>query len=209
MALEFKEIISDETGLREIIGHPSDMNVNKVISVLDDHCRAFIAKSPYLLLASSDGNGNFDISPKGDPPGFVQVLDDKTLVIPDRIGNGRIDTLTNIVKNNQVALFFLGPGKRETLRVSGTAMIVRDLWIREQMTIKGKLPNFGIVVTVERAFMHCAKSIIRSGLWKPEAWPDPADLASLSRVLNDHANLNCDIDELEEAINVSYEKRLY
>lgn len=209
MGPEFKEIISNEAGLREVIGYPSEMNVNKVISVLDEHCRNFIARSPYLLLASNDGNGNFDISPKGDPAGFVQVLDEKRLVIPDRIGNGRIDTLTNIVKNNQVALFFLVPGKRETLRVSGTAMIVRDIWLREQMSMKGKLPNFGIVVTVQRVFMHCAKSIIRSGLWKPEEWPDPGDLASLSRVLNDHANLNCDVDELEEAIITSYQKHLY
>ncbi|MFZ0548466.1 MAG: pyridoxamine 5'-phosphate oxidase family protein [Candidatus Promineifilaceae bacterium] len=209
MEKEFNEIIADEKTLREIIGYPSDMNANKVIPILDDHCKAFIARSPYLLLASSDGDGNLDISPKGDPPGFVQILDNQTIAIPDRIGNGRIDTLTNIVENDQVALFFLIPGKRETLRVSGSAIIVRDNWLREQMAVKGKLPNLAIVVKVQRAFMHCAKSMIRSKIWQPDLWQDSSDMSSLSRILIDHANLSCSVDELQEFIDESYEKRLY
>jgi PPOX class probable FMN-dependent enzyme len=206
---QLTEIIRDEKTLREIIGHPSEMNANKDIPILGEHCKDFIARSPYLLLASADANGNLDLSPKGDPPGFVQVLDDQTLAIPDRIGNKRIDTLTNIIENDRVGLFFLIPGKRETLRVNGRAMIVRDLWLREQMAFKNKVPKIAIVVKVEKAFFHCSKSMLRSKIWEPEEWPDASEMASLARILSDHANFVCDIDELEAAIEDSYANYLY
>jgi PPOX class probable FMN-dependent enzyme len=185
------------------------MNVNKEIPKLDEHCKAFIALSPYMLLASTDAQGNLDISPKGDPAGFVQVLDDQTLAIPDRIGNKRLDTLTNIVQNNQVGMIFLIPGKRETLRVGGRAMIVRDSWLREQLAFKNKVPKVAIVVKVEKAFFHCSKSMIRSKIWEPNQWPDSKGMATLAKILVDHAKLSCDIGELEDAIEISYAEHLY
>ena len=203
------EFITTEEELREILGYPSEMNINKVIPVLDEHCKAFIAHSPYMLIASSDANHNMDISPKGDPAGFVKVLDDKTLAIPDRLGNRRIDTLTNILQNDRVGLIFLIPGKSELLRVSGRARVVRDSWLREKMSVKGKIPNVAIIVTVESAFMHCSKSVIRSKLWKPDHWQDFSDIASLSQILIDHANLTCSTNELDELIENSYKSQLY
>jgi PPOX class probable FMN-dependent enzyme len=162
-----------------------------------------------VLIASSDVNGDVDVSPKGDPPGFVQVLDDRTLAIPDRPGNRRADTFRNILQNPKVGLFFLIPGKQETLRVSGTAMIVRDGWLRERMAIQGKRPDFAIVVTVEEAFMHCAKCIIRSKFWEMEQWPDVAELPSLARIMIDHGKLSDSVEEMQALIDESYRERLY
>jgi hypothetical protein len=150
-----------------------------------------------------------DISPKGDPPGFVQVLDDKTLAIPDRPGNRRADTFLNILQNPGVGLLFLIPGQRETLRISGTAKIVRDAWLLEKMVIQGKKPNFAIVVTVKEAFLHCAKCIIRSHLWEPEHWPDLEGLPSLARILIDHANLTDSVEEIQQSLDEGYRANLY
>lgn len=205
----FSDVITSEEQLREVITPPSQMLLDKMISTLDEHCRAFIAKSPFMLIASCDANGNMDVSPKGDPAGFVQVLDDKTLAIPDRPGNRRADTLTNILQNPKIALLFLIPGKQETLRVSGTAMIVRDSWLLERMTMRDKRPNFAIVVSVEEAFMHCAKCVIRSKIWDVEQWPDVDGLASLAHVMVDHAKLSITVDEMQGYVDESYRDRLY
>jgi PPOX class probable FMN-dependent enzyme len=169
----------------------------------------FIEKSPFMLIASSDANGQVDVSPKGDPPGFVQVLDEKTLAIPDRVGNRRADSLTNILHNSKVGLLFVIPGKQETLRINGDAVIVRDAWLRERLAHQEKVPDFAIVVTVEEAYMHCAKCFIRSKVWEPESWLDFSDLAPLARVLIDHTQLNCTVDELQEIIDDSYQNKLY
>jgi PPOX class probable FMN-dependent enzyme len=209
MRAEFSDVITSEEQLREVVGHPAESNVQKVIPVLDEHCRAFIAKSSFLLLATADEVGRVDVSPKGDPPGFVQVLDDKTLAIPDRPGNRRADSLSNILQRPRVGLLFLIPGKRETLRVSGRAQIVRDVWLRDQMAVKGKVPALAIAVRVEEAFIHCAKCVIRSQLWESEQWPDVAGLAPLARVLADHANLTVDVDEYQAAIDEHYRTGLY
>ena len=123
----FAEVITHEDQIREIVGFPKRRTVDKTISMVDAHCRAFIAQSPFMLIATCDAQGKMDVSPKGDPPGFVQVLDDQTLAIPDRPGNRRIDTFRNILQNPKVALLFLIPGVQETLRVSGRALIVRDV----------------------------------------------------------------------------------
>jgi hypothetical protein len=209
MEIDFSEVITSQEQIREVIGHPSERVVNKAISILDEHCRALIAKSPFLLIASTDQSGNMDISPKGDPPGFVQVLDDKTLAIPDRPGNRRADTFLNILQNPGVGLLFLIPGQRETLRISGTAKIVRDAWLLEKMVIQGKKPNFAIVVTVKEAFLHCAKCIIRSHLWEPEHWPDLEGLPSLARILIDHANLTDSVEEIQQSLDEGYRANLY
>jgi len=205
----FTELITSEAQLRELLGHPSYLAANKVVATLDEHCRDFIAASPFLLIASSDAEGNVDISPKGDPAGFVQVLDERTLAIPDRPGNRRADTFSNILQNPKVGLFFFVPGKQETFRVSGKAIIVRDGWLRERMAIKGKIPELAIVVTIDEAFLHCAKCVIRSGIWEQGKWPDSEGLASLARVMIDHGQLPDKVEKVETLIEESYRERLY
>jgi PPOX class probable FMN-dependent enzyme len=209
MQTQFTEIITSEAQLREILGHPSHLAANKAVATLDEHCRAFIASSPFMLIASADAQGNMDISPKGDPAGFVQVLDDQTLAIPDRPGNRRGDTFRNILQNPKVGLFFFVPGKQETFRVNGNAMIVRDLWLRERMAIRGKTPEFAIVVTINEAFMHCAKCVIRSGLWDQEQWPELAGLSTLAQMMIDHGKLTDKVEKVQTLIDESYRERLY
>ncbi|MEQ8676167.1 MAG: pyridoxamine 5'-phosphate oxidase family protein [Aggregatilineales bacterium] len=209
MTIEFTDIITSEAELRTIIPPPGEMIIKKAIPVIDEHCKAFIARSPFLLISSSDANGNLDVSPKGDPAGFVQVLDEKTLAIPDRVGNGRADTIRNIIETQNVGLLFLLPGKGETLRVNGTAKIVRDGWLREQLAYKGKSPDVAIVVTVKEAFMHCAKCVYRSHLWDAESQPDLQGLASLAQILVDHSKFNIDVNEFQEEIDEEYRDNLY
>jgi uncharacterized protein len=205
----FSEIITTEEQLRAVMGAPNQRVLDKVVTALDDHCRALIAASPFVLISSSDAQGNLDVSPKGDPPGFVQVLDDQTLVIPDRVGNRRADTLRNILQTGKVGLLFLMPGKAETLRVNGSAIIVRDRWLCEPLAVKGKVPDFAMVVTVDEAFIHCAKCVIRSHLWEADQWPDVTPLPSIARILVDHAQLPESVAEIEIAIDESYRERLY
>jgi PPOX class probable FMN-dependent enzyme len=209
MALEFSHIITSEDQLREVIGYPSHRVTQKTLSALDNHCRAFIAKSPFLLIASSDAQGNMDISPKGDPPGFVQVLDDKTIAIPDRPGNNRADTFTNILQHPKVGLFFIIPGKRETLRVSGAAMIVRDEGLRERMAIRDKAPDFAMVIHVEEAFFHCSKCMVRSKIWQPEDWPALDGLPSLAETMVDAGQLADSVEEMQALVEQDEIERLY
>ena len=205
----FSEVITTEAELRAILGQPSESSINKAVTSLDEHCRAFIATSPFMMIASCDANGNMDVSPKGDPAGFVHVLDDNTLAIPDRLGNRRADTMLNILTNPRVGLLFLVPGKQDTFRVNGSATIVRDEWLREKMAVKGKAPNFAIVIKVEEAFLHCAKCVIRSGIWDQEQWPDVDGLASLARVIIDHSKLQDSEETIQASIDESYRDRLY
>lgn len=203
------DVVTREEEVRAILGRPVQRVIDKVIPYLDDHCRAFIAKSPFLLIASADAHGRLDVSPKGDPAGFVQVLDDQTLVIPDRPGNRRADTLVNLIQHPQIGLIFLVPGKEETLRVNGRARIVRDEWLRARLAVRGKLPDLAIVVTVEEAYMHCAKCMIRSQLWHAEEWGAPAELPSLAAIMIDHAKLTDDLATVQAQIDESIRDRLY
>ena len=209
MGFEFSEVITSEAQIRGVIGSPNQRVLKKQIASLDEHCRAFIAKSPFLLISSCDGNGNMDVSPKGDPPGFVRVLDDETLAIPDRPGNRRADTFRNLLANPNVGLLFLIPGKQETLRISGTALIVRDRWVREPMGMAGKLPELAVIVKVREVFFHCAKCVIRSKLWESGSWPDPKGLPSLARVMVDQGKLEESLEEMEALIEQSNRERLY
>jgi uncharacterized protein len=205
----FQEVIASVEQLRGITGSPNFRVVNKEVSALDTHARAFIAASPFVLVATCDAQGRMDISPKGDPPGFVQVLDDQTLAIPDRPGNRRADTFTNLLENPRVGLFFMIPGKQETLRVSGHAKIVRDGWLRESMAINGKVPDLALVVTVEQLFFHCQKCIIRSHLWEPDTWPDGTGLPTLAEAMVSHGRLTESVTEMQVLIEESLTTRLY
>ncbi len=209
MKTQFSEIITTVAQLREVMGYPSHRVTDIVIPKLDKHCRAFIAKSPLVFIASSDARGNMDISPKGDPPGFVQILDDYTLAIPDRPGNRRADTFQNILENPQVGLLFLVPGKGETLRISGSAMIVRDKPLRESMAINGKIPDFALIVNIKEAFFHCAKCMLRSKIWQSEHWQSIDDLPSLAQTMVDAANLQESVEEMQALIEQDEQNGLY
>ena len=208
-AQRFRETISSEEELRAVVGHPPQRSVDKVLHEIDDYSCRFIARSPFLLIASSGAGGMLDVSPKGDPAGFVKVLDDRTLGIPDRLGNRRLDTFRNILKNPNVGLIFLIPGVTYTLRVSGKAIIVRDLDLREQMAIRGKLPDHALVVHVEQVLSHCPKCMIRSGLWEPGEWPDTGGLPTFAETLIAHAKLTETIDEMQTIIDKGARERLY
>ena len=206
---DLTDIVTSEETLREVLGHPSQLSECKVISTLDAHCRAFIAKSPFVLIASADDRGKVDVSPKGDPAGFVHVLDDHTLAIPDRLGNRLADTFLNILHRPHVGLLFMVPGKADTLRAGGTAQIVRDKWLLEKMAIGGNSPALATVVTIDRVFFHCAKCVIRSKIWNKDQWPDSSGLASLAQVLVDHTKASASVTEIQAGVDASYRDRLY
>jgi PPOX class probable FMN-dependent enzyme len=209
MTQQFSEVITTEAQLRDVIGSPTQRVLRKQIAHIDAHARAFIAKSPFLLIASSDVQGRMDVSPKGDPPGFVSVLDERTLAIPDRPGNRRADTFRNLLQTGRVGLLFLIPGKEETLRVNGQARIVRDEWLREPMAVAGKVPDFAIVVDVEEVFLHCAKCVIRSRLWDSHAWPQVDGLATLAQAIVEQAKLAESVEEIHALIEKDKRERLY
>ncbi len=173
----FKHVVTTESELRELIGSPSERAIKKDVAVLDAHCRDFIARSPFLLLATASARGRCDVSPKGDAPGFVRVLDDRHLVIPDRPGNKRLDGMRNLLQNPHAGMIFLIPGREETLRVNGRASIIRDAEILESLTAHGKRPLVAIGLEVEECFFHCPKAL------NPERWLDRAALPSMARVL--------------------------
>ena len=205
----FNEVVTTESELRALIGHPSEVVVKSRLGALDAHCRAYIARSPFVIVASADRAGEMDVSPKGDAVGFVQVLDDCTLAIPERPGNRRADTFSNLLQNPQVALIFLLPGKEETLRVSGTAIIVRDRWLCDRMAFAGKAPAFAIVVTIREASIHCAKCMIRSKLWQPRHWPDLEGVPSLAQAIVEQAKLARSAAEVQAFIDKDASERLY
>ncbi|MFQ6025961.1 MAG: pyridoxamine 5'-phosphate oxidase family protein [Dehalococcoidia bacterium] len=206
----FTDMITEESQLREIFGWPTERSKNKQIDHLDQHCRAIIAKSPFLLLGTSDPSGRCDVSPKGDYPGFVRVLDEKTIAIPDLPGNNRLDTLTNILNNPQVGLLFLIPGMNETLRVNGKVRLVRDADLLESMAFEGKLPKLAIIVDIQEVFSHCPKAFMRSKLWAAESQIDRKELPSFAEILRDHAGLvECDVDELQRELDHRAETMLH
>jgi PPOX class probable FMN-dependent enzyme len=205
----FTDVIESREQFRAIMREPSEKVTRKTLSKLDIHCKNFINRSPFILLTSADSDGNQDASPKGDPAGFVAILDDHTLAIPDRPGNHRADTIENIIQNPNVGIIFLGPGKTETLRVSGTAEIVRDEKLRTSMSVNGRLPNFVLVVTVKEAFFHCSKCMIRSKLWQPEEWPSLEGLPLLAETVVDAGKLDISVEEMHQIILNDEKERLY
>jgi uncharacterized protein len=210
----FKNVIASHQALREVVRKPSELVIAKEINFLDAHCKSLIVRSPFILIATSNKDGRCDVSPKGDPPGFVQVLSDKHLAIPDRPGNARLDSIENILENPHVGLLFVIPGTRETLRINGTAVITRDEEVLNKATIDGKRPTLAIGVEVQEAFIHCAKAFIRSNLWKSETWPSLSDLPSFAKMLIDHVNAE-DVKtemtekELDGLLEEDYKKELY
>jgi PPOX class probable FMN-dependent enzyme len=209
MGQRFEEVVTTHERLRELNKHPSHLVNHKEIDHLDDICRRFIAASPFVIISSRGADGKLDMSPKGDPAGFVSVLDEKTLAIPDRLGNNRLDTFENLLACSEIGLIFIIPGNGDTLRVSGKGQVVRDTALQERLAVKGKTPNLVLVVTVEEAFMHCPKCMIRSGLWKPDQWPDRSGVPTLAEAMIAHGTLSESMAEIETVIDNSNTKRLY
>ena len=205
-AMSYRTI--DAAELRALYGQPNVRAANKVLPRLDEHCRAFIGLSPFCVLGTAAADGSADCSPKGDAPGFVQVLDDETLLIPDRLGNNRVDSMSNIVENPNVSLIFLVPGMNETLRVNGKATITTDDSLLEPLSVNGKQPKTGLVVKVDEAFLHCAKALMRSKLWDPERHIDRKSFPSLGRILADQTGMQSP-EVAEAAVQEAYRTKLY
>lgn len=177
--------IPDEQALRSLFPATHDLAIQKLQTSLGQHAQAFIRRSPFLCLGTQNRDGRADVSPRGDPPGFVKILDDRTLAIPDRPGNNRLDSLSNIIANPSVGLLFLVPGFEETLRINGEARLTTNPAILEQMTVNERVPTLAIVVRIGEVFLHCAKALRRAHLWDPEHRQDRREMPSLIKMILD------------------------
>ena len=202
-------IIEDIGEIKEIYGEPMERTIKKQLPRLEKHSRAFIALSPFIVMATCDAEGRCDASPKGDAPGFVRVIDDETLLIPDRLGNNRVDSIGNILQHPRIGLIFIVPGIRETLRVNGRAQITVDPALLGPTAVNGKLPRSGILVTAEEVYFHCGKALIRSDLWNPAKHVARTDFPSLGVVIADQIGQTVEPVEAERATEESYRTRLY
>lgn len=200
--------ITGEAELRAVLGEPAARDAGKVRRELDDLDRAWLAATPFCLVATSAADGSCDVSPKGDPAGFVLALDDRTLAIPERPGNRRADGYLNILSNPHVGLIFVIPGRGDTLRVNGRARILRDADFFDRMAVKGQRPQLALLVDIDEVFYHCSKSFLRSALWKPEGWqPDAAP--SRARIAHGQERKGQDLAELETYYGAGYGGQLY
>jgi PPOX class probable FMN-dependent enzyme len=203
------EYITSVAELRAITGEPSKIALNKVQRELDEHAIDYIARSRFCLLATSGGNGSCDVSPRGEPGSIALVLDAKTLVLPDRPGNKRHDSLSNILDNPNVGLLFLMPPMTETLRVNGTARLVRDAPYFADLAVDGRPPRFAVEVTVDEVYLHCAKAFLRSELWQPDSWAERESLPSAAQIWRDHARLSAEVAAIEANLAEGYRTTLY
>jgi PPOX class probable FMN-dependent enzyme len=200
--------ITDSTSLRAHFGAVSPLAEAKTLHRLDQYCRDFIALSPFVVLATADAEGNMDASPRGDAPGFVTVLDDISLLLPDRPGNRRVDSFNNIVANPGVGLLFMVPGIGETVRVNGTARLTTDPELLAGCAAQGKVPTAGLLVTVREAFFHCGKALIRSKLWDASTQVPRGSFPSLGRIAAEQTKA-MSVEAAEAAIEVAYRDKLY
>lgn len=178
-----EHLITTEGELRELIGSPPEIVCTKVAVELNELTREYIERSPFMCIATSDADGNCDLSPRGDPAGFVRVLDEHTLLLPERPGNRIADTLTNILVNPHVGLLFLVPGATETFRVNGRATLTTDAGLLDPCVVEGKVPKLGIVVDIDQAYTQCSKAILRSHLWDPQRFVTQGDLPTNGQIM--------------------------
>ena len=197
----------DHAAVRAHYGAPTERSQAKQLDRIDRHARAFIALSPFCVVASADAAGRCDATPRGDAPGFVAVADARTLLLPDRPGNRRVDTMLNVAENPRLGLLFLVPGLQETLRVNGRAVIVTDPEVLAPLSAQGKLPCAALRVSVEEAFFHCGKAVIRSDLWTRGAGQRP-DFPTLGQIFADQI-AGADAAETDRSIEDGYRNRLY
>ena len=185
-----EHVIDTVRELRSHYGEPSELAIKKSLDRLDRHCRRFIELSPFVVLASAGADGRMDCSPRGDPAGFVAVLDDRTILLPDRRGNNRTDSLTNVLENPHVGMLFLIPGANETLRLNGRATLTTDPARLEPLAVKGRVPRSGLQVEVEEVFLQCTKALVRSRLWAEGSRVDrETALPTFGQMIADHAGL--------------------
>ena len=175
--------IRDEAVLRDVIGTPTELVLTKIADRLNKLTRQFVERSPFVCVATASPDGGLDVSPRGDPPGFVRILDERTLLLPDRPGNRIADTLTNLLEDPRIALLFLIPGVGDTFRVNGRARIVDDPELLAPSAVDGKIPRLGLLVSIEEAYTQCSKALIRSDLWNPEHHVDRSELPSSGEIL--------------------------
>ncbi len=195
--------------LRQIYRPAAGGAVAKVIGALDDHCRDFLAKSPFFVLSTADADGRCDGSPKGGSPGFVQMLDEHHVAWADYSGNNRLDSFENVVDNAHVALLFLIPGLNETLRINGVARLLSDEELGERFAVDGRPAKVVVVVEVEEAYVHCAKALRRGALWEPESWIDDADRPNAAAILKDHAAIDVPAEIVEQALASDLDETLW
>lgn len=201
--------ITSEDELTELVGHPIRRVAEKVRPRLHEFDRQWLAESPFCLIATSDADGRCDVSPKGDPRGFTLVLDDTTIVLPDRPGNRRADGFRNLLANPHVGLIYLVPGRPDTLRINGRATLVRDAPFFDELVVKGHRPKLALVVDIEEVFYHCPKAFMRSGLWQPESW-QPSTVPSPAVLAKELTRAEESIEELERYYSPEeYSKKLY
>ncbi len=204
-----QHLIETANALRSRYGEPSENAVRKSLDRLDRHCRRFIALSPFVVLATSGADGRADCSPRGDPPGFVAVLDDRTILLPDRRGNNRTDSLRNILENPHVGLLFMIPGANETLRLNGRAILTTDPARLEPLAINGRAPRSGLLIEVEEVFLQCTKALVRSRLWADESRVDrESALASFGQMLADHTGRS-DGEAIDRRLRETLTESLY
>src|SRR6185369_3552303 len=203
----FQHVLTTEADIRELVGKPLERSIRKERNSLDEMCRGFMARSPFLLMATSGSDGTCDVSPKGDAAGFVKVLDEKRFVIPERNGNNRLDGIRNILGNPQIGLIFIIPGCDYTLRINGRACVTRDPELLAATASHGVTPRMAIGVETEQAFFHCVKSFRRAGLWMHAQWPSLDDLPSYAcTVFNQIQPDNATLEDYERTINESNAK---
>jgi uncharacterized protein len=206
-------LIGDEAALRALFPATHAIAVEKCLNRLDAHSRDFLARSPFLCIGTQRPDGTADVSPRGDPRGFVKVLDDRTLLIPDRPGNNRLDTLSNIIANPSVGLLFLIPGFDETMRVNGQARITRDPELLAMMAVNDRVPTVAIVVAIDEVFIHCAKAFRRSKLWDASQHQDRSEMPSLLKIILDQTKGAPEDPEemakIDAGLEESYRRSMY
>ncbi len=205
--MEFVEIMS-EAELTELVGTPTEIVANKVRPALHDLDRAWLAESPFCLVATAGADGSCDVSPKGDPSGFTLVLDDTTIVVPDRRGNKRVDGFRNILSNPHVGLIYVVPGRGDTLRINGRGRLLRDAPFFDDMAVKGTRPRLALLVEIDEVFYHCSKAFLRSGLWRPESW-HPEAVPSRPVISKTLERKHTSLAELERYYGPEYADQLY
>jgi uncharacterized protein len=205
---EFQDVVSSLDELRALVGMPGEGAIRKDIARIDEHARGFIERSPFALMGTCGASGRCDVTPRGDRPGFALVLDERTLVIPERPGNRRFDSLGNIIENPHVGLLFLVPGWEDTLRVNGSARIIRDAGVLQRCAVDGKTPLYATAVHVEECYIHCPKAFRRSEIWQTESWPDRTSFPSVAQIAKDQLCLLESVENLEAGMNVA-NKRLW
>jgi PPOX class probable FMN-dependent enzyme len=199
--------IRDEPELRNLLGEPSALVQAKIADRLNHLTRQFVERSPFVCIATARPDGGLDVSPRGDPAGFVRILDDRTLLVPDRPGNKLADTLTNLLHDPRIAMLFLIPGVGDTFRINGTATLTRDEELLAPSAVEGRAPELGILVAVEEAYTQCPKALLRSDLWNPEKHVDRSELPRSGEILKAIADPHLDVDEYETERRDRYARR--